>query len=59
MATVDGGDTNEPVTPIESWSARWFCGYRVRVEAQVLCQALGQPYREYMRHTRRFIPFVL
>jgi protein-S-isoprenylcysteine O-methyltransferase Ste14 len=34
-------------------------GYRVRVEEQVLCQALGQPYREYMRHTRRLIPFVL
>lgn len=33
--------------------------YRVSVEEKVLRQGLGQPYEEYMRHTRRFIPFVL
>jgi protein-S-isoprenylcysteine O-methyltransferase len=32
--------------------------YRVRVEEQALCEALGQPYLDYMRQTRRFIPFV-
>ncbi len=33
-------------------------GYRVHVEEQALCADLGQPYRDYMRHTRRFIPHV-
>ncbi len=32
--------------------------YRVRVEEQALVQAIGQPYREYMRRTRRFVPWV-
>lgn len=32
--------------------------YRVRVEEQVLCRDLGEAYREYVRRTRRFIPFV-
>ena len=32
--------------------------YRVRVEERALCQALGQPYIDYMRQTSRFIPFV-
>ena len=32
--------------------------YRVNVEEQALIQAIGQPYIEYMRRTRRFIPFV-
>jgi protein-S-isoprenylcysteine O-methyltransferase Ste14 len=32
--------------------------YRVRVEEQALLQALGQPYREYMAQTTRFIPFL-
>lgn len=31
---------------------------RVYVEEQALCADLGQPYRDYMRRTRRFIPFV-
>jgi protein-S-isoprenylcysteine O-methyltransferase Ste14 len=30
--------------------------YRVRVEERALAEALGQPYVDYMRHTRRFIP---
>jgi protein-S-isoprenylcysteine O-methyltransferase Ste14 len=30
--------------------------YRVQVEEQALVQALGQPYIDYMRHTKRFIP---
>ncbi|MBA2678124.1 MAG: isoprenylcysteine carboxylmethyltransferase family protein [Ktedonobacteraceae bacterium] len=33
--------------------------YRIRVEERVLMAQLGQPYREYMRHTKRLIPFVL
>jgi protein-S-isoprenylcysteine O-methyltransferase Ste14 len=32
--------------------------YRIRVEEQVLKAQLGQPYQEYMRRTKRFIPFV-
>jgi protein-S-isoprenylcysteine O-methyltransferase Ste14 len=32
--------------------------YRVRVEERALKEALGQPYVDYMRHTKRFIPFV-
>lgn len=32
--------------------------YRVRVEEWALCADLGQPYRDYMQRTRRFIPFV-
>ena len=32
--------------------------YRVRLEERLLCEQLGEPYREYMRRTRRFIPFV-
>ena len=32
--------------------------YRVRVEEAALARAIGQPYREYMRRTKRFIPGV-
>jgi protein-S-isoprenylcysteine O-methyltransferase Ste14 len=32
--------------------------YRVRVEEQALLRALGQPYREYMEQTTRFLPFL-
>jgi len=32
--------------------------YRVRVEERALIAALGQPYVDYMRQTKRFIPFV-
>ena len=32
--------------------------YRVMVEERILLAALGDPYREYMKHTKRFIPFV-
>lgn len=32
--------------------------YRVRVEERALCTDLGQPYRDYMLRTRRFIPHV-
>jgi protein-S-isoprenylcysteine O-methyltransferase Ste14 len=34
-------------------------GYRVRVEERALVQTLGEPYRDYMRRTKRFVPFVL
>jgi protein-S-isoprenylcysteine O-methyltransferase Ste14 len=33
-------------------------GYRVRVEEQALCADIGQPYRDYMLRTKRFVPFV-
>ena len=32
--------------------------YRVRVEEQALGSSIGQPYLEYMRRTKRFIPFI-
>jgi protein-S-isoprenylcysteine O-methyltransferase len=32
--------------------------YRVAIEEHALCEKLGQRYVEYMRRTRRFIPFV-
>ena len=32
--------------------------YRVHVEERALIETLGQPYREYMQRTRRFIPAV-
>jgi protein-S-isoprenylcysteine O-methyltransferase Ste14 len=32
--------------------------YRVRVEELALLQTIGQPYSEYMRRTKRFIPWV-
>ena len=31
---------------------------RVHVEEQALCVDLGQPYRDYMKRTWRFVPFV-
>ena len=34
-------------------------GYRVRIEERALCADLGQPYRDYMLRTKRFIPHVL
>ncbi|HKW69223.1 MAG TPA: hypothetical protein VJP81_01455 [Candidatus Dormibacteraeota bacterium] len=33
--------------------------YRIRVEEQVLAEALGEPYRNYMRRTKRLLPFVV
>ena len=33
--------------------------YRIRVEERVLQEQLGLPYQEYMRRTKRLIPFVL
>lgn len=32
--------------------------YRVNVEEKALAQAIGQPYIEYMRRTKRFIPLL-
>jgi protein-S-isoprenylcysteine O-methyltransferase Ste14 len=32
--------------------------YRVRLEEEALVHAMGAPYIEYMRHTKRFIPWV-
>ena len=32
--------------------------YRVRVEEGALVEALGQSYVDYMRYTKRFIPFI-
>ena len=33
--------------------------YRVRIEERALLASLGDRYRDYMRRTRRFIPFVI
>ena len=33
--------------------------HRVRIEERVLVETLGEPYRVYMRETRRFIPYVI
>ena len=33
--------------------------YRIRVEERALESALGEPYRDYIRHTKRLIPFVV
>ena len=32
--------------------------YRVRVEERALTEGLGKPYTDYMRRTKRFIPFI-
>ena len=32
--------------------------YRASVEERMLVAALGDPYREYMKNTKRFIPFI-
>ena len=34
-------------------------GIRVAVEEKALLETLGEPYREYMSRTKRFIPFVI
>jgi protein-S-isoprenylcysteine O-methyltransferase Ste14 len=34
-------------------------GYRVRVEERALLETLGQPYRNYMLRTKRFIPGII
>jgi len=34
-------------------------GYRIRVEERALLATLGAPNAEYMRRTRRLVPFVL
>ncbi|HEY8326292.1 MAG TPA: isoprenylcysteine carboxylmethyltransferase family protein [Ktedonobacterales bacterium] len=34
-------------------------GYRIRVEERTLREQLGAPYQEYMRRTKRLIPYVL
>ena len=34
-------------------------GYRIAVEEKALLEALGEPYRQYMKRTRRIIPFVI
>src|SRR5829696_5289565 len=33
--------------------------YRVAVEERALAATVGEPYREYMRRTKRFVPYVL
>ena len=34
-------------------------GYRVHVEERALVETLGEPYREYMRRTKRFVPMII
>jgi protein-S-isoprenylcysteine O-methyltransferase Ste14 len=49
-----------------NWVALWVpmaCAlagysYRAMVEERALRESVGEPYAEYMQHTRRFIPFV-
>ena len=33
-------------------------GLRVRVEERALLETIGEPYRKYMRRTKRFVPFL-
>lgn len=33
-------------------------GYRVRLEERALLEALGEPYADYMRRTKRFVPYL-
>ncbi len=33
--------------------------YRIRVEEDALVRALGEPYRTYMRRTKRLVPFLV
>ena len=33
--------------------------YRIAVEERALVAALGDPYRDYMRRTKRLIPYLL
>ena len=33
-------------------------GYRVSVEERALVATIGEPYRSYMSHTKRFVPFL-
>jgi protein-S-isoprenylcysteine O-methyltransferase Ste14 len=33
--------------------------YRIRVEERALAADLGQPYRDYMRRTKRLVPYLL
>jgi protein-S-isoprenylcysteine O-methyltransferase Ste14 len=32
--------------------------YRVKIEEKALIRTIGQPYIDYMRRTRRFIPLL-
>ncbi len=33
-------------------------GYRIIVEERALAETLGEPYRSYMRRTKRLVPFI-
>jgi protein-S-isoprenylcysteine O-methyltransferase Ste14 len=33
--------------------------YRVRVEERALLDTIGEPYRSYMRESKRFIPYIV
>jgi len=33
--------------------------YRVRAEERALAETLGEPYRAYMRRTKRFVPYIV
>jgi protein-S-isoprenylcysteine O-methyltransferase Ste14 len=35
------------------------CAYGIRVEERTLLRTLGDPYRAYMRRTKRLIPFLV
>jgi protein-S-isoprenylcysteine O-methyltransferase Ste14 len=33
--------------------------YRIKIEEEALANDLGAPYRDYMRRTKRLIPFLV
>jgi len=33
--------------------------YRIRVEERALLEALGEPYADYMRRTKRLVPHLI
>ncbi|HEX9085691.1 MAG TPA: isoprenylcysteine carboxylmethyltransferase family protein [Gemmatimonadaceae bacterium] len=34
-------------------------GYRVTIEERALLDAIGEPYRSYMKETKRFVPYIV
>jgi protein-S-isoprenylcysteine O-methyltransferase Ste14 len=37
----------------------FICARRVQVEEKAFLETIGEPYRAYMSHTKRFIPFLV
>lgn len=34
-------------------------GYRVKIEERALLDTIGEPYRSYMKETKRFVPYIV